>query len=123
MARIDRQKRALGGAIKRRTPSRAASLIYDNGWAVGRTLDYGCGYAIDASHLSWEAYDPYYGPQLPNGRFDTIVCASVVNALSRNNSVKVIAEIQQLLTQNGSAYLAVPRNLPKTGKLGMHHSL
>jgi hypothetical protein len=34
-----------------------------------------------------------------------------------------MTDIQQLLTDEGNAYLAVPRDLPKTGKLGMHHSL
>jgi ubiquinone/menaquinone biosynthesis C-methylase UbiE len=64
-----------------------------------------------------------YGPLLPNGNFDTIVCLFVINALSRNNRVKVIAEIQRLLAEKGNAYLSDPLDVPKTGKLGMHHSL
>ena len=123
MARIDKQKRALGGAIKRTAPSRAAVLIYELGLASGRTLDFGCGYGADAKHFGWEAYDPYYGPSLPQGNFDTVVCLSVVNALTSNNRAMVITTIQQLLTEKGNAYLSVPRDLPKTGKLGMHHSL
>jgi hypothetical protein len=123
MARIDRQKRALGGAIKRSAPSRAATLIHEIGLAVGRTLDFGCGYGVDAKSFNWEAYDPYYGPPLPEGKFDTIVCLSVLNALSKNKRAQVMTDIQQLLTDEGNAYLAVPRDLPKTGKLGMHHSL
>ena len=123
MSSIDRNKRALGGAIKRIQPSKAAVLIEEMGLPKGRTLDFGCGYGVDAKHFGWEAYDPFYGPPLPGGRFDTIVCLSVINALSRNNRAKVIVEIQRLLTEKGNAYLSVPRNLPKTGKLGMHHSL
>lgn len=122
MARIDRSKRALGGAIKRKRPSAAAVRIVELGLAKGRVLDFGCGYGFDADHFGWEAYDPFYGPPLPDGPFDTIVCISVVSALTRNNRAQVLTQIQGLLSQGGLAYIAVPRNLPVTGKLGMHHS-
>ena len=123
MARIDRSKRALGGAIKRSTPSRAATLLVERGLVIGRTLDYGCGYGLDAATFSWDAYDPYYRPAEPAGSYDTIVCTLVLNALSRNNRAKVLARIQALLTEDGRAYLGVARDLPATSKLGMHHSL
>ena len=70
-----------------------------------------------------DAYDPYYRPAEPAGRYDTIVCTLVLNALSRNNRAKVLARIQALLAEDGQAYLGVARDLPSTGKLGMHHSL
>lgn len=54
--------------------------------------------------------------------FDTIVCISVLNVLSKNNRTKTITKIQNLLTEEGIAYLAVPRDLPITGKLGINHS-
>ena len=123
MARIDRGKRALGGAIKRSTPSRAATILVERGLVIGRALDYGCGYGLDAATFGWDAYDPYYCPAEPAGRYDTIVCTLVLNALSRNNRAKVLARIQALLAEDGRAYLGVARDLPYTGKLGMHHSL
>jgi hypothetical protein len=123
MARIDRGKRALGGAIKRSTPSRAATILVERGLAIGRALDYGCGYGLDAATFGWDAYDPYYRPAAPAGPYDTIVCTLVLNALSRNNRAKVLAHIQALLAEDGRAYLGVARDLPYTGKLGMHHSL
>lgn len=123
MARIDRAKRALGGAIKRTKPSRAANIIAEQGRAVGRVLDYGCGFGFDAETYGWEAYDPYYRPAEPEPPYDTIICISVLNALSRNNRAKVITRIRGLLAKDGRAYLAVPRDLPVKGKLGMHHSL
>jgi hypothetical protein len=123
MARIDRSKRALGGAIKRPKPSAAATIIVSRGLARGRVLDYGCGFGFDADHYGWDSYDPYYRPVLPEGPFDTIVCLSVVNALSRNNRARVLGRVQELLTEDGKAYVAVPRDLPKTGKLGINHSL
>ena len=123
MARIDRAKRALGGAIKRAKPSRAATIIAEQGRAIGRVLDYGCGFGFDAETYGWEGYDPYYRPSEPEPLYDTVVCISVLNALSRNNRTKVITRIRSLLATDGRAYLAVPRDLPVTGKLGMHHSL
>lgn len=123
MSRIDRSKRALGGAVKRTKPSRAATIIIEQKLAVGRVLDYGCGYGLDADTHGWDAYDPYYRPAEPVPPYDTIVCISVLNALSRNNRSKVIGRIRELLTDTGRAYLAVARDLPRTGKLGVNHSL
>lgn len=121
MAKIDKQKRAWGGAIKRTKPSKAATVISEH--VKGRVLDYGCGHGFDANHFGWESFDPYYGPKLPDDEFDTIVCINVANALSRNNRSKLLSSIQEKLSDEGAAYIAVPRNIPKTGKLGIHHSL
>lgn len=123
MARIDRSKRALGGAIKRTKPSRAAEALVKLGLAKGRVLDFGCGHGFDADHFGWASYDPYYRPKLPEGQFETVVCISVLNALSRNNRAKILTQIDALLAAGGRAYLAVPRDIPRTGKLGIHHSL
>ena len=94
MARIDRQKRALGGAIKRTRPSRAAEILVAQGRAVGRVLDYGCGYGLDAGTFGWDAYDPYYRPAQPTGPYDTIVCTLVLTALTRNHRGRVLTAIQ-----------------------------
>lgn len=123
MAHIDRSKRALGGAVKRKIPSRAASILVERRLIVGRTLDYGCGYGMDADTFGWDAFDPYYRPAPPVGPYQTIVCTLVLNALSHNNRAKVLANIQALLAEDGRAYLGVARDLPLGGKLGMHHSL
>lgn len=123
MARIDRQKRALGHAIRRTSPSRTAQYIADHGLARGRVIDYGCGFGFDADHFGWESYDPYYRPDLPEGRFDTVVCSNVLSALTRHNRAKVIATIDDLLEEGGAAYLGVPRSLPVTGRLGTGHTL
>jgi len=121
MAKIDRQKRAWGGAIKRTQPSKAATIIAP--LAVGKVLDFGCGHGFDADHHGWEGFDPFYRPNKLVPPYDTITCIGVINALTRNNRAKVITQIQSLLSDGGAAYLAVPRNIPKTGKLGIHHSL
>jgi ATP adenylyltransferase len=123
MARIDRSKRALGGAIKRDKPSKAATIIVKAELAKGRVLDFGCGFGFDADHYSWESYDPFYQPKLPQGPFDTIMCTLVISALSRNNRTKVINNVRELLADDGFAYFAVARDLPRGGKLGINHSL
>jgi hypothetical protein len=123
MARIDKSKRALGGAIKRTKPSRAAAILVERDLIRDRTLDYGCGYGFDAATFGWDAYDPYYRPAEPIGSYDTIVCTLVLNALSRANRAQVLARIQTLLGDDGHAYLGVARDLPRAGKLGMHHSM
>jgi hypothetical protein len=123
MARVDRSKRALGGAIKRAWPSYAATVLVEQGLIHGRTLDYRCGYGLDAATFDWEAYGPYYRPIEPADPYDTIVFILVLNALSRANRARVIERIRALLATDGRAYLAVARDLPVTGKLGMHHSL
>lgn len=123
MARIDRLKRSLGTATKRSSPSQAAQVLVAAGLARGRVLDYGCGFGFDPDHFGWEGFDPYYRAQEPAGRYDTITCTLVLNVLSRNNRATVIRRIQHLLVPEGRAYLAVARNLPRTGKLGIRHCI
>ena len=76
-----------------------------------------------ARHFGWEAYDPFYGPELPTGLFDTVVCTNVLSALSRKNRADVIERVDAILDTAGVAYFAVPRNLPRTGRLGVGHTL
>lgn len=123
MARIDRAKRALGTAVRRKKPSQAAAILTAGGLVKGRVLDYGCGYGFDADYFGWDAYDPYYRPIMPAGAYDTIVCTLVLNVLSRNTRAKALAQIRELLDDAGRAYLAVARNVPPAGKMGIHHSL
>jgi ATP adenylyltransferase len=123
VARIDKGKRALGGAIKRTKPSHAATTLVARGLVRGRVLDYGCGHGLDAATFGWDAYDPYYRPADPAGPYDTIVCTLVLNALSRRNRTLVLGRVRELLADDGQAFFAVARDLPVTGKLGMHHSM
>ena len=123
MARIDRLKRALGTAVKRDKPSKSAEWLMSADLVKGHVLDYGCGFGFDADHFGWDSYDPFYRPTLPQGEYDTILCTLVLNALSRNNRAKAIERMRVLLTEQGIAYFGVARNLPVTGKMGVHHSL
>lgn len=93
----------------------------ERGLVRGRVLDFGCGFGFDADHFGWEGYDPYYRPQEPTGPYDTILCTLVLNVLSRRNRAAAIERVGALLAPDGRAYLAVARNVPVTGKLGVGH--
>jgi hypothetical protein len=123
MPRIDRLKRSLNTAVRRDKPSKAAEVVAKLGLAKGRVLDYGCGFGFDADYFGWEGYDPYHRPSEPAGVYDTILCTLVLNVLSRNNRAKVLSRVQSLLADSGHAYLAVSRNIPVTGKLGVNHTV
>jgi SAM-dependent methyltransferase len=113
----------MGTAVRRNKPSQAAQILVARKLARGRVLDFGCGFGFDADHFGWESFDPFYRPQEPKGQYDTIICTLVLNALSRNNRAKVLEKIRGLLAPSGIAYLGVSRNIPVTGKMGVHHSL
>lgn len=109
----------LGGAIRRRSVSRAANWLVQANLIQGRVLDYGCGFGFDADSLGWDAFDPYYRSAPLQGEYDTIVCNHVLNMLTRSSRTQVIASIQQHLQTSGTAWLAVPRNIPCRGKVGL----
>ena len=115
--RVNRVKVYLGGAIKRKTPSKASLLYNQLNILTGRILDYGCGYGLDAKINNWESYDPCYYENILEGKFDTIVCTNVLSAVSSKIRGEIIENIRELLKNNGNAYFAIPRNLPIKGKL------
>jgi hypothetical protein len=115
--RVNRVKVSLGGAIKRKNPSKASILYKQLNLLKGRILDYGCGYGFDAEVNNWESYDPYYNDIKIEGLFDTIVCTNVLSAVSSKIRKEIIENIRDLLNDNGNAYFAIPRNLPLKGKL------
>jgi 2-polyprenyl-3-methyl-5-hydroxy-6-metoxy-1,4-benzoquinol methylase len=115
--RINRVKVSLGGAIKRKNPSKASLLYNKLNLINGRVLDYGCGYGLDAKVNKWESYDPYYNDIKLDGLYDTIVCTNVLSAVSSKIRSGIIENIRELLKDDGIAYFAMPRNLPIKGKL------
>lgn len=125
-AKTDRGHRfvkELGGAFPRTEPSRTAQFLVQKHLIKGRTLDYGCGYGVDAKAFKWESYDPYYQQKLPPGPFDTIVCNLVANTLIRSSRLKLYKALEELLAENGKAYIAVARNIPQRGKCGPRHRI
>lgn len=82
----------------------------------GRVLDFGCGLGADVNFLHEKGfdvtgYDPHYAPDLPRGRFDTILCLYVLNVLLPEEQAHVLMAVSELLEPNGRAYFAVRRDI------------
>jgi 2-polyprenyl-3-methyl-5-hydroxy-6-metoxy-1,4-benzoquinol methylase len=66
-------------AIERTSLSFPAQFLLAKNLLQGKVLDFGCGFGNDVKVLQREGfnitgYDPYYFPQYPDGKFDTIIC-------------------------------------------------
>ena len=95
-------------AIARKTPSAPSKRIMETGLDVGRVLDYGCGKGCDARTYNWEMFDPHFMPDMPAGKFDTIVCNYVLNVIdSEAERTRVLADIRSRLHKGGCAYITV----------------
>ena len=68
-------------AITRTKMSAPVKFLKGQGLLQGRTLDYGCGKGFDADVLQCSKYDPHFSPELPKGKFDTIICNYVLNVI------------------------------------------
>lgn len=116
MNRVNKTKVLLGGAMKRKSPSKS-SLILDKLEILNNNiLDYGCGYGFDADHFNWDKFDPCYFDNYPSKKYNNIVCINVLNVVSKKIRKEIITNIQELLVKDGIAYLCVPRNIPVKGK-------
>ena len=116
MSRINKTKVLLGGAIKRKNPSRASEILEKLKLLSNDVLDFGCGYGFDADYYKWDKYDPYYFDNYPNKNYQNIVCINVLNVVSSRIREEIIKNIQELFNDDGKAYLCVPRNIPIEGK-------
>ncbi|NEN90231.1 MAG: HIT domain-containing protein [Okeania sp. SIO3H1] len=107
-------------AKERRFISFPAQLLLDKNLLVGKILDFGCGLGNDVKLLQQKSfqvtgYDPYYFPQYPQEKFDTILCFYVLNVLFEQPQTQVLMEVSQLLKPGGKAYYAVRRGLKREG--------
>ena len=97
-----------------------AQFLLDKNLLQGKILDFGCGFGNDVKLLQKKGfditgYDPYYFPQYPNEKFDTIICFYVLNVLFPEEQANVIMQIAHLLKPGGKAYYAVRRDIKKEG--------
>ena len=97
-----------------------AQIMLKQNLLVGRVLDFGCGLGKDVKLLQQQGfdvagYDPYYFPEYPQGKFDTILCFYVLNVLFEQTQIEVLMQVSQLLNSSGRAYYAVRRGLKKEG--------
>ena len=83
-------------AIERKKVSAPMKFLEDEGHLEGRVLDYGCGRGFDAGALGLESYDPYFFPEVPKGKFDTITCNYVLNVVDEETEAYLIPDQQFL---------------------------
>lgn len=115
-------------AISRTSISTPTSYLLESKLLNGAILDYGCGKGDDARilealyHIQLEMYDTYYAPNIPIGKFDTIICNYVLNTIENPDSRdNIISHIYSLLKKGGIAYITVrndKRNLNGHTKRG-----
>lgn len=107
-------------AIERQRLSFPATFLKREGLLAGEILDMGCGVGKDVEILSKEnfnivGYDPYYFPQYPEKKFDTIMCFYVLNVLLPEEQINVLMNVSEKLKDKGKAYFAVRRDIKFSG--------
>ena len=86
--------------------------VLDLDVTIGKVLDFGCGIGKDVELLKHKGfdilgYDPFYFPELPKEKFDTILCFYVLNVLLPEEQAAVLMNVSSLLKPTGKAYFAV----------------
>ncbi|WP_193197620.1 HIT family protein [Nostoc sp. MG11] len=107
-------------AIERTYLSFPAQFLLNQNLLQGKILDFGCGFGNDVKLLRQKGcditgYDPYYFPQYPENKFDTIICFYVLNVLLPEEQANVLMEVSHLLKPGGKAYYVVRRDIKKEG--------
>lgn len=108
-------------AISRKTLSLpSAFLAYDLGvipaHGEGKSgLDFGCGKGQDASFLAFDKYDPHFFPNLPDKKYDLILCNYVLNVVGEDEGQEIINQISLLLKPTGTAFITVRRDVKVDG--------
>lgn len=83
-----------------------------------KVLDFGCGKCASVNPPHWFNYDPHYAPMdlsVIHNRMDIVICNYVLCTLPKEERLKVLQEIQLLLTEWGNAYISVRNDKPKQG--------
>jgi diadenosine tetraphosphate (Ap4A) HIT family hydrolase len=107
-------------AIDRTYLSFPVQFLLNQNLLQGKILDFGCGFGNDVKLLRQKGcditgYDPYYFPQYPEYKFDTIICSYVLNVLFPEEQANVLMEVAYLLKPGGKAYYVVRRDIKKEG--------
>ena len=107
-------------AIERTSLSYPARIVLNQNKIIGKVLDFGCGIGKDVELLKHKGidiigYDPFYFPELPTEKFDTILCFYVLNVLLPEEQAEVLMNISNLLKPKGKAYFAVRRDIQYEG--------
>ncbi|MEB3179352.1 MAG: bifunctional class I SAM-dependent methyltransferase/HIT family protein [Nostocaceae cyanobacterium] len=107
-------------AIERTYLSFPAKFLLNNNLLQGKILDFGCGLGNDVKVLGEKGfditgYDPYYFPEYPQEKFDTIICFYVLNVLFAEEQANALMGVSHLLKPGGKTYYAVRRDIKKEG--------
>ncbi len=105
---------------KRKWPSFPTKQLFLKGLIKGKVLDLGCGLGVDINFLKTNGvevygYDPYYKPDYPSEKFDTILCNYVLNILLPEEQAHVLMAVSELLKVSGKAYITVRRDIKRSG--------
>lgn len=98
-------------AIHRTKMSAPAEYINNKQLIIGKSLDFGCGLGKDADLLGIDKFDPHYFNISTSGPYDTILCTYVLNVITPSLERKVLKSIQELLSDTGTAYITVRRDI------------
>lgn len=104
-------------AMRRNKLSAPVSYLLQNNLIKGLHLDYGCGRGWDADKLHAVKYDPFYfnHDYIFKGKYDTITCVFVLNAVVQEVGQEILNKIKSILTPEGRAYIVVRRDVEKDG--------
>ncbi len=107
-------------AIERTSLSYPARILLNQKKISGKVLDFGCGIGKDVELLQQKGldivgYDPFYFPEFPTEKFDTILCFYVLNVLLPEEQAEVLMNVSHLLKPNGKAYFSVRRDIQYEG--------
>ncbi len=94
--------------------------LLNKGKIQGIVLDHGCGFGRDTDELiqrgiNCSKYDPFYFPEEPSQKYDTIICNYVLNVLQPEEQAKVLMQVSSLLQKGGKAYFSVRRDIKYEG--------
>jgi diadenosine tetraphosphate (Ap4A) HIT family hydrolase len=107
-------------AIERTSISYPARILLNQNKIHGKVLDFGCGIGKDvevlkANNIAIAGYDPFYFPDYPIEKYDTILCFYVLNVLLPEEQAEVLMHVSNLLKPDGKAYFAVRRDIQYEG--------
>ena len=109
-------------AIGRTKLSLPAKFLSSQGLLTGRTIDIGSGRGFDSKALGLEQYDPHFSPEMPAGKFDTVMSNYVVNVLTDEEIPEFLDGIRAILNPGGKAYISIRADVKKEGwtKIGTY---
>ena len=118
-------------AIHRKKISAPANYLISKELLNGKVLDFGCGHGdlrfANSKFIELWEWDKFNQPlvikngkelnnsALPINYFDNIYCGYVLNVLPKKERNKVLNRLKSLLSNNGTIFISVRRDISKAG--------